>query len=225
MERHEIINFLSTPHSKTYLEIGVDWGTTFNQITIAERTGVDPCFKVPQAEINGHTAALPSDAFFAENNQAFDCIFIDGLHTYAQSKRDFVNGWSVLNAGGIIIIDDCYPADAIAAMSDVDQSLKMRRDRGEPENMTWMGDVYKTVIWINDCTDYAYAYVKESPGIVVVWQDKQPNRRKFMPSEADIDNCDFESFKTLRFPVKSLKQIASKIRLKTKLLERLFVRS
>ena len=30
---------------------------------------------------------MTSDSFFSTNQKNFDCIFIDGLHTYEQAKK------------------------------------------------------------------------------------------------------------------------------------------
>ena len=62
----------------TFLEIGCFDNQLFNQIYI-DKTGVDP-FK-------GGNIKLKSDQFFKINKKKYDCIFIDGLHTYEQVKK------------------------------------------------------------------------------------------------------------------------------------------
>ena len=52
---------------------------------------------------------ITSDAFFAQNKERFDCIFIDGLHTLEQSLKDFYNAWEVLNKGGAVVFHDTNP--------------------------------------------------------------------------------------------------------------------
>ena len=34
---------------------------------------------------------ITSDDFFKQNKKKYDCIFIDGLHTYKQVKNDILN--------------------------------------------------------------------------------------------------------------------------------------
>ena len=64
--------------------------------------GVDP-------DIGG-TIRLTSDKFFDEfNKNKFDIIFLDGLHTYKQTKKDLINALKVLNKNGVIVLDDFIP--------------------------------------------------------------------------------------------------------------------
>jgi len=216
MQRHEIVNYLSNGKFGRYLEIGVDWGQTFKNVDLREKHGVDPDFKVDPATLPGTCHVKYSDDFFRENILTFDLIFIDGLHTYNQSRRDFESSWKALNAGGAVIIDDCRPTDAIAAISDVGLSLKARADAGDTGNMTWMGDVYKTIIWINDTTQIAYAYIAENPNLAVTWQETV-QRNRIAASEQDIATFSFERFKATQFPTRSLRDIRDRIHRKRRL--------
>ena len=47
--------------------------------------------------------------FLLKNKERFDCIFIDGLHTFEQSLKDFYNAWEVLNKGGAVVFHDTNP--------------------------------------------------------------------------------------------------------------------
>lgn len=211
MERYEVINSLSQGRFQDYLEIGVDYATTFNLVDIPRKVGVDPEFKVPRTEIKGEAYAETSDAFFERHSGQYDCVFVDGLHTYQQSKRDFLNGWKSLKSGGVVVIDDCRPVDEISALPDVNECLARRREQGKPEDMTWMGDVYKTVLWINDFTNYSYAYVKNTQGIVVVLQKEARNRKRFFAKEIEIENCEFNYFKTLDLPQLSIDELVHQV--------------
>ncbi|RVU16893.1 class I SAM-dependent methyltransferase [Methylobacterium oryzihabitans] len=212
MERHEVINALSGGRYRDYLEIGVDHATTFNRVAIPNRTGVDPHFKVPREGIRGETVVATSDDFFRANTRSFDCVFIDGLHTYAQSRRDFVNAWACLRPGGTVVLDDCFPADDLAALPDLDACLRGRRERGTPGDLTWMGDVYKTVIWLHDCTEHRFAYVENTRGgIVVVWPGRRRRTARWLPDEAAITACSYERFLTLPLPSASLSRLAREV--------------
>ena len=57
-------------------------------------------------KINKHKKT--SDSFFDDNQIFFDVIFIDGLHTYYQVKKDLNNALKFLKEGGIIICDDYF---------------------------------------------------------------------------------------------------------------------
>ncbi len=47
---------------------------------------------------------MTSDSFFSTNQKNFDCIFIDGLYTYEQAKKDVINSINVLNENGMIFL-------------------------------------------------------------------------------------------------------------------------
>ena len=59
---------------KKYLEIGCFDDELFNHVNCEKKVGVDP--------VSGGTIRKTSDQFFLNNDQYFDCIFIDGLHEY-----------------------------------------------------------------------------------------------------------------------------------------------
>ena len=60
---------------------------------------------------------MTSDEFFAKASLPFrfDVVFIDGLHTYEQSRKDAENALGVIVEGGVIIMHDCNPPNAAAA--------------------------------------------------------------------------------------------------------------
>jgi len=82
--------------ARSYLEIGVETGVTFDRVRVAERTAVDPIFLF---DITQHAsedtifAQTTSDEFFAGLPAAkqYDLIFVDGLHTFEQTYRDLCN--------------------------------------------------------------------------------------------------------------------------------------
>ena len=49
---------------------------------------------------------MTSDKYFAECKIEFDIIYVDGLHTYEQVKKDADNAWKFLKPDGIIIGHD-----------------------------------------------------------------------------------------------------------------------
>jgi glycosyltransferase involved in cell wall biosynthesis len=104
--RHDIINAFTNKNNK-YLEIGVEYGYTFNNTHFVSKTGVDPDPKFDNISLIKHTS---NDYFKSINqNDKFDVIFIDGMHHYDNVKQDFINSLLHLNDNGIIFIDDCIP--------------------------------------------------------------------------------------------------------------------
>jgi len=109
---------------KSFLELGCHLDEIFNKINI-EKTGVDP--------VSGGNFRGTSDEFFSQNKKLFDCVFIDGLHTYEQVIKDVNNSISCLNNGGYIILHDCLPS-------------KIDHQRVPRSRYIWNGDVWKAIV-------------------------------------------------------------------------------
>ena len=60
---------------------------------------------------------------------SFDLVFIDGLHTYEQVKKDIINSLNCLKENGVVLVHDCMP--------DCMSKQAVPRYR-----MTWNGDVW-----------------------------------------------------------------------------------
>jgi predicted O-methyltransferase YrrM len=97
---------------KTYLELGVRNGSTFNMISniVDKSIAVDlqkqfnPTKK--QQFFEGTT-----DDFFKQNTEIFDMIFIDANHDFDFAKRDTENSIKVLSKNGIITLHDTDPVE------------------------------------------------------------------------------------------------------------------
>jgi len=84
-----------------YLEIGCAENTLFNSVYAVEKTGVDP--------VSGGNIRKKSDDFFNSTKAKYDVIFIDGLHTYSQVRKDVINSIKHLSEGGYIVLHDMLP--------------------------------------------------------------------------------------------------------------------
>ena len=113
---------LSKIDKPAYLEIGCDKNLLFDLIHADVKVGVDP--------ESGGTHRMTSDDFFAQNQDKFDVIFIDGLHIYDQVHRDVENALACLNPGGWICLHGMLPASAPVEHVPRQQEY-------------WMGDVWK----------------------------------------------------------------------------------
>jgi len=118
-------NIINKKNYKSYLEIGCFDNELFNHIECDKKVGVDP--------YTGGTIRKTSDKFFENNNEKFDCIFIDGLHTYSQVKKDIDNSLKFLNHGGIILLHDCLPNNYF------EQAIPRCQ-------YVWNGDVWKAIV-------------------------------------------------------------------------------
>ena len=96
-----IQNIIDRNKFNSYLEIGCYNDDCFAKINVTKKIGLDPFM--------GGNVRMSSDDFFNINKDKFDCIFIDGLHTYEQVKKDIDNSLKSINENGVIIVHDCLP--------------------------------------------------------------------------------------------------------------------
>jgi hypothetical protein len=140
--------------ARRYLEIGVSAGDTFRGIDIADRTGVDPKFMFPiaqYADLNTHFHETTSDAFFETLpiDTTFDIYFIDGLHTFEQTLRDFCNAVTHSHPRTVWLLDDTEPCDVYSTDPVASRALFFRHRTGDL-SVAWHGDVFKLVYYIHD---------------------------------------------------------------------------
>ncbi|MBF0193896.1 MAG: class I SAM-dependent methyltransferase [Magnetococcales bacterium] len=124
-----------------YLEIGVSRGES---MTLAKPPtfciGIDP---TPLIKVPFHTETelfkIESDSFFVDqdlpsllNGRDLDLAFIDGMHTFEQVLRDFINVEKYCHPETLIVLHDCLPLDAITSARN--------RISG-----WWTGDVWKVL--------------------------------------------------------------------------------
>ena len=155
LETSDLINDIAKIiDARSYLEIGVETGLTFNQVKIFQKTAVDPRFLFDyqrdfRTNLSFHE--ITSDEFFkklAKNeikNQKFDLVFIDGLHVFEQVVKDFMNVINHMNLGGVIVIDDTVPIDEFSALPSQKDCYRLRIESGRHNDGSWHGDVYKLI--------------------------------------------------------------------------------
>ena len=133
-----IIAFLEP---QRYVEIGVERGAVLGLFAPSTRVvGIDPEPRVGAGEILENTSIYPqtSDDFFAENDLQsllrgpFDLAFIDGLHTFEQALKDFINLESCATSTSVILIHDTLPLDRQTSTS-------------KRKTVFWTGDVWKII--------------------------------------------------------------------------------
>ena len=154
--RYQIIQeIILKKQYKTYLEIGCFAGEVFNKIKIEKKIGVDP--------VSGGTIKKTSDDFFKNNQEKFDCIFIDGLHEFYQVKRDINNSIKYLNNDGVILLHDCLPNNVY------DQAMPRCQ-------YNWNGDVWKAIVECRTRNDIDVYTCYADHGIGVIFNRKNSDR-------------------------------------------------
>ena len=146
-----INNLTHCSQIQNYLEIGVQHGKTFEAVRARNKYGVDPSPKFSTKHLGSNMAfyKTTSDDFFSKLNKniKFDFAFIDGLHTFDQTYRDFKNVLKHLTPDGMILLDDVIPYDSYASSPHQIHALALRHESGNSHN-AWQGDVYKLAFLI-----------------------------------------------------------------------------
>jgi hypothetical protein len=139
MLRWDLINYLIQKNNyKRYLEIGIAISDNFSKIVIDNKHSVDP---EPKCKA---IYRLTSDDFFKQlgADAKYDIIFIDGMHTEEQSKKDVINSLAHLEDNGTIIMHDCNPAfeehQSDCGIGECGGINQYRR------RIIWNGSVWKT---------------------------------------------------------------------------------
>ena len=159
-----IQDIINKKNFKSYLEIGCFDNELFNHIKCYKKVGVDP--------YTGGTVRKTSDKFFENNDEMFDCIFIDGLHTYSQVKKDIDNSLKFLNHEGIILLHDCLPNNYF--------------EQATPRcQYTWNGDVWKAIVECRTKKNIDTYTCNADYGIGVIFNRKNRNTLEFRNSKFD----------------------------------------
>jgi len=203
-QRFERLNALAKINSAAkYLEIGVSEGDTFTKVNVPYKVAVDPKFRFDfekLADQNTRFHEVTSDMFFSElasEHGQFDLIYIDGLHTFEQTIRDFCTSLGTSHSRTIWLIDDTNPTGWLASIPDQELSRKLRRLVGIQTNQ-WMGDVFKLVFVIHDFfPQFSYATFP-GHGQTVVWKETRKDFTPTWDSLVKISHLGYQDFLKFR---------------------------
>lgn len=189
MNHTDIINYLIKQNNyNSYLEIGLDDGRCFVFVECENKYCVDPFTEFKDLIQNEDmippclTWRMTSDELFAQTEQKFDIIFVDGMHKEDFAGRDIINGLKHLNKGGRIVVHDCIPLNYEA-------QLVTRIVGG------WNGDVWKAITMLHE-QGIEFKTVDTDCGCCIIEYHKNPqdlvfpNKSKLTYDEmiADRDN-------------------------------------
>lgn len=206
--------------SPRYLEVGVYLGETFRSLEATSKVAVDPSFEFDVDEAHSEDPRsvfheVPSDEYFGRivrRGDEFDVIFLDGLHIFEQTLRDFNNAVLHLADRGVIIIDDVTPISHLASIPDRRKFNELRQILDE-RNGSWMGDVYRLVFFIDTFwQQFTCRTIAESNSQLVAW--RQPRESVTARTASEVVGMTYEDMLLHREPysVKRFEEIIGELR-------------
>ena len=147
--RIALVNHLvSKKKDCSYLEIGCNLDDLYKSVIAPYKVGVDPK--------RGGSIRQTSDEFFKTNKLLFDVIFIDGLHTYEQTRKDAINAIKFLKPGGWIAFHDMLPSSWLENhVPVITQGV-------------WTGDVWKLAFELIKSEGIEFKIIKIDNGVGVL---------------------------------------------------------
>jgi hypothetical protein len=182
------------------LEIGVANGRTFVHVDIERKVAVDPKFRFPHASLQSECVNLfevSSDQYFSQHagTEKFDLIFLDGMHTFEQTFRDFCNSLFHCHDRTLWIIDDTYPSDIHSTIKNQQEALEARKRAGG-QGRQWHGDVFKIVFAIHDffpSLNYCTLGSNGNPQ-TLLWNQPRTDFRPLLNSLDSISKMTYHDF-------------------------------
>lgn len=158
--KSEIINRLIKENNfDSYLELGFQDGENFNLIDCENKMSVD---------VNGKADFNDGDlAFFEQNKNTFDCVFIDSLHECKHVRKVISESLKCLSENGVIILHDTIPHSK--EMQEVPRNTK-----------EWTGDVWRAVVgFIESYPDVNVVTYRADYGLTVIYPKGKKIRKHF----------------------------------------------
>jgi hypothetical protein len=187
--------------AQTYVEIGVWMGDTFHNVEAPLRVGVDPDplfdWKASLGR-NTHFHPVTSDRFFSSGAAVpyrFDLAFIDGLHEYQQTLRDFLAVLAQSGPRAIWVIDDTHPSDFFSALPSQGQAFNGRAQYGN-NSQAWHGDVFKVVFTLHDFfPNLSFCTISTGGNpATLVWREPRAKFKPRFKSLEGIGRSDYFAF-------------------------------
>ena len=130
--REVLIELVKLFQPDIYVEIGVQHGYTFNMIAplVKAAFSIDPVMRpTVLRRFNVCNISMTSDdALELLQQKEIDFLFIDGLHSEEQTRKDFLNYFPLVTAGtGLIFLHDTHPGFADLVGGDCGECWKVAK--------------------------------------------------------------------------------------------------
>lgn len=200
------INELSKAlQAERYLEIGVLVGNTFLNVEMNHKVAVDTHFQFDYHAFENEGTSFcqaTSDEYFSIHNagEKFDIIYLDGLHTFEQTFRDFLSTLLCSHEKTVWILDDTVPSDVYSTCPTQMEAHTLRKNKGGGDNMVWQGDIFKMAFAVHDffpMLSYATVTEMHTPQ-TVVWRSPRKDFKPHFNSMNTLASLTYLDF--LRYP-------------------------
>jgi hypothetical protein len=190
-----ITRAIEATFATSYLEVGVEKGATFFEIDCRLKHAVDPHFRFDPNDApagSGLYFPMTSDQYWStlDRHTTFDVVFLDGLHTFEQTYRDFCAVLSHSTPNSVIILDDVVPDDVFSSLGNHGDAIRFREHLGLP-GRGWHGDVYKVILALHDFHPTLDFRTILGPGNAqtLVWRSGRTPRSPRFDSLERISRC------------------------------------
>ena len=186
----EIAQIVKVLKPRRFLEIGVQSGKNLLAVDCPCKVGIEPFENFPESFPCKVYKGTSDDVFASEDfrEDAFDMIFIDGLHEFKQVVRDVKNSLDILSPKGMIVCHDVYPFDLLKKC----ENLTSKECPGV--NRPWCGDVWKLIFYVRFCMLYLnFCTVSNFPGYLYLWRNTVLRKK----AEEDFNITLIDSFSTV----------------------------
>jgi hypothetical protein len=162
---------------RRFLEVGVGSGANLAAIDCPYKTGIDPNPMVISSFPYRIYTDTSDNVFggdeFRNNEEAYDLIFIDGLHKFRQVVRDVENSLKFLAPKGLIICHDVFPFDRL------DKCPGLTNKEYPGPDKPWCGDVWKLIFYVRFCMPQLnFCTVNNFPGYLYLWRNAVPRKKE-----------------------------------------------
>lgn len=205
MENYKFLNYLIEKFEfKSYLEIGVANGVSYNLVECDNKDGCDPYTDnstfdfIPSEQTDFVSYRMTSDEMYERmpDDKKYDLIFVDGLHSELQSKKDLINSLKHINKNGLVVMHDALPRTKATAQEE--------RIMDE-----WYGCVYKSIYDLNKIGG-RYACVENSYAVVPFQEFSEAEISEYMkPSDFCFE--DYEDDKQFKMHIITADHLFDKI--------------
>lgn len=150
-----IIELIKLLGYRTYLELGVLRGGTFLAVcALVDKAVAVDTVKLFECPANAAFFVGTTDTFFKQNQETFECIFIDANHEFPYVKRDVENADAVLKPRGLLFLHDTDPFAPHYIAPD------------------YCGDCYKILSVLKDMGYDQVTLPVERPGLTIAYRAK-----------------------------------------------------